>query len=65
MDEDFLEPAQAARIWETTPATARRWGDEGRVPMIRTAGGQRLFKRLDVIAFKEEREKTHAKGQPA
>jgi DNA-binding transcriptional MerR regulator len=45
----FLEPADAARVLDRTPATIRDYADSGRLPVAaRTVRGLRLFRREDV-----------------
>jgi excisionase family DNA binding protein len=48
-DFDFLTPAEVARLAAVTPAAVRVWADQGRLPVLRTAGGVRLFRRADVL----------------
>lgn len=43
--EDWLSVQQASALLGVAPATLRRWGDGGRVPMARTLGGHRRFSR--------------------
>jgi predicted site-specific integrase-resolvase len=45
----FLEPADAAKVLDRTPATVRDYADSGRLPVAaRTVRGLRLFRREDV-----------------
>ncbi len=46
--EDFLTPAEVARLAGVTPAAVRLWADSGRLPVLRTPAGLRLFRRADV-----------------
>ncbi len=47
--EDFLTPAEVARLAGVTPAAVRLWADQGRLPVLRTPAGLRLFRRADVV----------------
>ena len=39
---------EAAAILGVSPDTVRRWVDDGRLPAVRSSGGQRLVRRADV-----------------
>lgn len=45
---DFLKTSEVARILSLGESTERQWEREGRLKAVRTATGQRLFKREDV-----------------
>lgn len=45
---DFLKTSEVARILSIGESTVRQWEGEGRLKAVRTATGQRLFKREDV-----------------
>lgn len=49
-DHEWLTLSAAARVLEVSPATIRRWCDEGRLSVRRTLGGHRRVKRTDVEA---------------
>ena len=47
-----LTRSQGARLLEVSPATVARWTREGKLPFVRTLGGQRRYLRaliLDVV----------------
>lgn len=49
-EDDVIAIGDVARIYGVTPDTIRRWEQEGRgVPHTRTAGGQRRYRRGDVL----------------
>jgi excisionase family DNA binding protein len=51
-DPDELIPiGQAARIASVSVDTIRRWESIGKIAAVRTAGGQRRFRRGDVDAL--------------
>lgn len=42
---------QVAELLGVSVDTVRRWGGEGRLPMTRSAGGQRVIKGRDLAAY--------------
>lgn len=42
-DELFLTTAETALVLAVTPATVRRWADQGRLVSVRSLGGHRRF----------------------
>ena len=48
MDNDWINLSEAADLLGVHPATLRAWGDKGELPMQRTPGGHRRFRRADV-----------------
>jgi excisionase family DNA binding protein len=64
MDE-FLTPHDVAKLAGVTAAAVRLWADLGRLPVTRTAGGVRLFRRVDVLlwlATRREQAKVSPRG---
>lgn len=53
--EDLLTPTEAARIMEVSVDTVRYLADHGRLPVMRTTTGRRLFRRRDVDRVAAER----------
>jgi hypothetical protein len=53
-DVQFMQAAMAGRILERAPSTARYYGDTGRLAVVRTLDGVRLFKLEDVLRLKAE-----------
>ena len=45
---DWIPLREAARILGVHPATVRNWSDRGRLPVYRTSGGHRRYKRGEV-----------------
>ena len=45
---DFFSCHDVAKLAGVTAAAVRLWADLGRLPVTRTAGGMRLFRREDV-----------------
>lgn len=48
MTKEWLNLSEAAEILGVHPSTVRLWADQGRVPVHRTQGGHRRFKRHEV-----------------
>jgi len=53
--DDVLSPSDVAREGEVTPACVRVWADRGLLPVTRTVGDRRLFRREDVEHFLAKR----------
>ena len=49
----FLSRAEVAAIFDVSPTTITRWGREGKLPCVRTLGGQRRYRREDVLSLAE------------
>jgi excisionase family DNA binding protein len=54
---------QAAAILGASPASVRRWADQGFLPSYRTPGGQRRFERSDVMRLLERMERRRARAE--
>lgn len=52
---DFILTTEAAHVLGVSPDTVRAWERLGRLPALRTAGGVRLFNRLDVEQLARDR----------
>lgn len=48
MEDDWLTLQQTAALLGVHPGTVRNWSDKGVLPVYRTRGGHRRFKRLEV-----------------
>ena len=48
MTNEWLNLSEAAEILGVHPSTVRLWADQGRLPVHRTQGGHRRFKRQEV-----------------
>ena len=51
--KDWLTLREAAAILGVHPATVRNWSDKGRLPVYRTGGGHRRYKRAEVELWAE------------
>lgn len=45
---ELLKLSDVASIFNVAPCTVRRWTQSGRLPCVRTPGGQRRFRPEDV-----------------
>jgi excisionase family DNA binding protein len=45
---EVMTVSEAARALDKSAQTVREWADVGKLPSVRTVGGQRIFKRVDV-----------------
>jgi molybdopterin-binding protein len=54
-----FRPGQAAELLGVSVDTVRRWGDEGRLKTVRTAGGQRDVDGKDLARFLAENAKSY------
>lgn len=66
-DQEIIETHLAANVIGVTPAYVRDLADAGRLRVaLKTASGQRLFRRSDVLKFAAERDaKAHARERVA
>ena len=46
--DEWITLHEAAQLLGVHPATVRHWSDEGRLPVYRTSGGHRRYKRDEV-----------------
>ena len=46
--ETMLTPGEVARLFRVRAKTVARWADEGKLGVMRTAGGHRRFRVRDV-----------------
>ncbi|MEE9122887.1 MAG: helix-turn-helix domain-containing protein [candidate division NC10 bacterium] len=53
----------AARFLEVSLATVRLYADSGRLPVVRTVSGMRLFQREDLEALRRMREQASTRRQ--
>ncbi len=58
--DDWLSLSEAARLLGVHPSTVRQWSDKGALPVHRTQGGHRRYKRSEVELWAE-----HARDKSA
>jgi excisionase family DNA binding protein len=51
---ELLTVSEAARALDVAAQTVRDWVDRGKLPAMRTAGGQRIFRRADIERVRQE-----------
>jgi len=47
-EEEFLRPAEAAKLLHVSPQTISRWAKEGRIGYVVTLGGHRRFRGSEI-----------------
>lgn len=52
----ILTPAEVAGVFRVDPKTVTRWEKAGKIAAIRTIGGHRRFRKLDVLKAMHEAE---------
>lgn len=52
--DEYIAPAEAARMLKVSARTITRWAREGRLPSITTLGGHRRFPRATIEALAAE-----------
>ena len=52
-DEEYLRPAEAAKLLHVSPQTISRWAKEGRVGYVGTRGGHRRFRGSEIRRLAE------------
>lgn len=50
-----LTTNQVAEIFDTTPATVRRWARQGKIPYIKGPGGRYIFLKADIQEYLRSR----------
>lgn len=50
-DDELLLPSEVAALFKVDPKTVARWANGGKIPCIRTPGGQRRIRFGDVKEF--------------
>ena len=50
-DDRLLTAAEVAALFRVEKVTVGRWARSGRLPSVRTPGGQRRFRAADVAAL--------------
>jgi excisionase family DNA binding protein len=53
VDDRVLTPGEVAGRFGVTTATLARWARTGKLPAIRTPGGQRRYREADITALLE------------
>ena len=53
-DRPFLSRAEVAALFGVSSSTVARWARDGRLPFVRTLGGQRRFPRVPIMELARE-----------
>ena len=57
-DDALLTPSEVAAMFRVNPKTVTRWARSGKISAIRTLGGHRRFRAVEIRKFLEEVEDT-------
>jgi excisionase family DNA binding protein len=60
MTDEWLSLSDAAKLLGVHPSTVRLWSDKGVLPVHRTQGGHRRYKRGEVLIWSEANKKSRA-----
>ena len=52
--EELLTPAEVAAMFRVNPKTVTRWARAGKISAIRTLGGHRRFRKIEIEALLKE-----------
>ena len=58
MPKDWFNLSETAKILGVHPSTVRNWADRGEIPVHRTQGGHRRFKRSEVELWQQSQRAT-------
>lgn len=58
MTDDWLSLSNAAKLLGVHPSTVRLWSDKGTIPVHKTQGGHRRYKRSEIILWAESNSKS-------
>ena len=53
MDNEWLSLSEVAKMLGVHPSTVRNWANQGQIPVHRTKGGHRRFKRSEVVLWQQ------------
>ena len=62
MTDEWLSLSDAARLLGVHPSTVRLWSDKGMLPVHKTQGGHRRYKRGEILLWAETNSKS--RGEP-
>lgn len=58
MTDDWLSLSDAAKLLGVHPSTVRLWSDKGAIPVHKTQGGHRRYKRSEILLWAEANSKS-------
>jgi len=53
MDNEWLSLSEVAKMLGVHPSTVRNWANQGQIPVHRTKGGHRRFKRSEIVLWQQ------------
>jgi excisionase family DNA binding protein len=59
MTEEWLSLSDAAKLLGVHPSTVRLWSDKGALPVHKTQGGHRRYKRGEILLWAETNSRSH------
>ena len=62
MTEEWLSLSDAAKVLGVHPSTVRLWSDKGALPVHKTQGGHRRYKRGEILLWAETNSKSRAEA---
>jgi excisionase family DNA binding protein len=65
MSTDWLTLSEVAEMLGVHPGTVRNWADQGRLPVHRTQGGHRRFKRAELDLWTQSQQPAGGNGETA
>lgn len=65
MPTDWLTLSEVAEMLGVHPSTVRNWADQGRLPVHRTQGGHRRFKRAELDLWMQSQRPASPNGETA
>ena len=61
-NEALLKPNEVASAFRVDPKTVTRWAQAGKLEAVRTLGGHRRFRKVDVVRAMAEAEQDITRG---
>ncbi|NTW12840.1 MAG: helix-turn-helix domain-containing protein, partial [Anaerolineales bacterium] len=62
MTDDWLSLSAAAKLLGVHPSTVRLWSDKGAIPVHKTQGGHRRYKRGELLLWAESNSKSRSEA---
>ncbi len=60
MPKEWLSLSEVADLLGVHPSTVRNWANRGQIPVHRTSGGHRRFKRSEIMLWQQARDRDHS-----
>lgn len=62
MTDDWLSLSDTAKLLGVHPSTVRLWSDKGAIPVHKTQGGHRRYKRSEILLWAESNSKSRSEA---